>query len=230
MKIFPLFLLFVLSVVLVRAQPSFVRLVTNKGNITLRLYEETPKHRDLFLENIKKGLFNKAQFNRVIKSFVSQGGELDDTILNREKRHPEIPLQRIPAELIPSLFHKKGALGMGRNDNPEKSSYFSQIYLVEGKLQTDESLDAAAQKYGLNFSPAQRKVYKTIGGTPFLDQNYTLFGEIVEGMDVAEKINSSATSKDDVPLEPVTFSPVILSKKEAMKLWKKTQGDKSPKI
>ncbi|WP_442591178.1 peptidylprolyl isomerase [Pedobacter sp. AW31-3R] len=230
MKTFSLFLLFVLSVALVSAQPSFVRLVTNKGDITLRLYEETPKHRDLFLENIKKGLFDKAQFNRVIKSFVSQGGELDDTILNREKRHPEIPVQRIPAELIPSLFHKKGALGMGRNDNPEKSSYFSQIYLVEGTLQTDESLDAVIKKYGISFSPAQREVYKTIGGTPFLDQNYTLFGEIVEGMTVAEKINSSATNKDDVPLEPVTFTPVILSKKEAMKLWKKTQRDKSPKI
>lgn len=209
---------------LAKAQSAFVQFSTNKGNITVVLFDETPKHRDLFLQNIKKGLFDKAQFNRVIKAFVIQGGELDDTILNREKLHPGIPLQRIPAEISPALFHKKGALGMGRNDNPEKSSYISQIYLVEGKIQTDAQLDAIEQKKGIKYTPQQRETYKTIGGIPRLDQDYTVFGEIVEGLSVAEAINAVSTNKDDVPLTPVIFTPVILSKKQAMKYWKKIKA------
>jgi len=203
------------------AQTSFVRLITNKGNITLMLSDETPLHRDMFLKTIREGLFSNAQFNRVIKSFVSQGGELDETILDREKLHPEIPLQRIPAEIKPSLFHKKGALGMGRNDIPDKSSYLTQIYLVEGKVQTDAQLDKMEQKKGIKFPATQREVYKSIGGIPNLDYDYTIFGEIIEGLEVAEAINAVSTSKTDVPLTPFTFKPVILSKKEVLRLRKK---------
>ncbi len=120
-------LVFLLIASMANAQSTYVRLVTNKGNITLLLYDETPKHRDMFLQTIKKGLYNNAQFNRVIQSFVSQSGELDETILDREKQHPEMPIQRLAAEIKPTLFHKKGALGAGRNDNPEKSSYLTQM-------------------------------------------------------------------------------------------------------
>ena len=219
------FLTFSLSLLfftmIAKSQSSFVRLSTSMGDITVVLYDETPKHRDQFLQNIKKGLFDKVQFNRVIKSFVCQGGELDDTILNREKREPDVPIKRIPAEIVPSLVHKKGALGMGRNDNPEKSSYFTQIYLVEGKIQTDAQLDAIEQKKGFKYSPQQRETYKTIGGIPRLDNDYTVFGEIVEGLNIAEAINAVATNKDDVPLNPVIFTPVILTKKEAAKFRKK---------
>lgn len=214
-------LLFLLFAFIANAQSTYVKLVTNKGDITLLLYNETPKHRDMFLQTIKKGLYNDAQFNRVIKSFVSQGGELDETILDREKQHPEQPIQRLAAEITPSLFHKKGALGAGRNDNPEKSSYLTQIYLVVGKQQTDEQLDALEKKKGIKFSSSQRDAYKTIGGTPHLDNDYTIFGEIVEGMDVADAINSVKTDKNDLPLAAVTFKPVILSKKQASK-FKKT--------
>ena len=213
-------LLLLLFTFITNAQSTYVRLITNKGNITLLLYDETPKHRNMFLQTIKKGLYNNAQFNRVIKSFVSQGGELDETILEREKLHPEVPIQRLAAEITPTLFHKKGALGAGRNDNPEKSSYLTQIYLVVGKPQTNEQLDALEKKKGIKFSPLQRTTYKTIGGTPHLDNDYTIFGEIVEGMDVADAINSVKTDKNDLPLEPVTFKPVVLSKKEVLKLKK----------
>ncbi|MEJ5962040.1 peptidylprolyl isomerase [Pedobacter immunditicola] len=193
------------------AQPAFVRLKTTKGDIILRLYDETPKHRDAFLKSINQGLFNRAAFNRVIKGFVSQGGELDETILNREKINPEAPLKRTEAELIPSLYHKKGALGAGRNDNPEKSSYLTQIYLVSGKKITDDQLNLLEQKKGKKFSVQQREVYKTIGGTPHLDGDYTVFGEVVKGMDVAEAINAAATDENDLPLVPVHFTPEILS-------------------
>lgn len=218
MKNLSLFLLFMLFVIAGKAQSTFVRFVTNKGNITVMLYDETPAHRDMFLKSIKKGLYRNAEFNRVIKDFVSQGGELDDTILNREKMNPQLRAKRFPAEIKPSIFHKKGTLGAGRDDNPEKASYFTQIYLVVGKKQTDDQLDAIESKKNRKIPVAQRAVYKEIGGTPHLDQDYTIFGEIVEGMDVADVINRVATDKNDVPLKAVIFNPVVLSKKEALKL------------
>jgi cyclophilin family peptidyl-prolyl cis-trans isomerase len=203
------------------AQPKFVRLKTNMGNITLRLYDETPKHRDAFLQTIKKGLFNGAAFNRVIKGFVSQAGELDDVILEREAKQPDVPVSRIDAELVPALIHKKGALGAGRNDNLEKSSYFTQIYLVAGKQYTPEQLETLEKKKGLNFSALQKQVYTTIGGTPHLDGDYTVFGEVVEGMEVADRINAVPTNKGDFPLSGIVFTPQVLSKKEAAVLLKR---------
>lgn len=218
MKALILSLLLCLSVSLVRSQTCFVRISTVKGDITLMLYDKTPKHRDNFIRGIKTGLFKDAEFNRVIKGFVSQGGELDQTIEDREKLHPEQPVQRIDAEINPNLFHKKGALGQGRNDNPGKSSFIDQIYLVEGKIQSDAQLDQIEAKTGRKFSAAQRETYKTIGGLPRLDGDYTIFGEIVSGMDVAEAINSVPTQKTDLPVSPLKFSLKILSKKEIAKL------------
>lgn len=224
MKAILISLLFVLFGGLIKAQTSYVRLVTNKGNITIRLYDETPKHRDMFLKGIKDGWYRNASFNRVIKSFVSQGGELDETILSREQRHPELGAKRFPAEFNDQLFHKKGTLGAGRDDNAEKASYFTQIYLVSGKKQSDAQLDAIELKKNRKIPEKQREAYKTIGGIPHLDQDYTIFGEIVQGMDVAEEINQVLTDKNDLPLSPVVFNPMLLSRKECQKLereWKK---------
>jgi len=207
--------LMAMGLLVAQAQSTFVRLLTSKGAIVLKLYDATPKHRDMFVRVIKAGLYNDAQFNRVIKSFVSQGGEFDETILEREARHPEQPLKRIDAEIEPALFHKKGALGAGRNDNPEKSSYLTQIYLVQGEGYTAAQLDAIEQKKGLKFSAEQRKVYQTIGGCPNLDGDYTIFGEVVAGLDVAETINAVPTNKQDLPLNPVRFKAKILTEKQA---------------
>lgn len=200
------------------AQSSYVQLSTSKGNIIVMLYDETPKHHDNFLKVISNGTFKDQEFNRVIKGFVSQGGELDETILDREKLHPEAPLQRIAAEIKPQFYHKKGAMGAGRNDNPEKSSYLDQIYFVEGKKQTDAQLDLIETKTGRHFSAAQRDTYKTIGGTPRLDGDYTIFGEIVRGLSVAEAINNVPAGSNDRPLSPVSFKLHILTKKEIKNL------------
>lgn len=204
----------------VQAQTNYVSLSTSKGNILIMLYDETPNHRDNFLNLVKKGLFKDQEFNRVIKNFVSQGGELDETILDREKLNPQVPVQRLAAEIRPELFHKKGALGAGRNDNPDKSSYLDQIYLVEGKIQTDAELDVLEVKRGMKFTPAQRETYKTIGGLPRLDQDYTVFGEVVSGIEAAEAINNVATAKNDHPIKKEGFTIHILSKKEISKIAK----------
>ncbi|KIO77196.1 peptidylprolyl isomerase [Pedobacter lusitanus] len=201
----------------IKAQTTFVRLSTSKGNILIKLYDETPHHRDNFVRLVKKGLFRDQEFNRVIKDFVSQGGELDETILKREKLNPNVPAERLAAEIRTELFHKKGALGAGRDDNPEKSSFLDQIYLVQGKIQTDAELDALEVKKGIKFSASQREVYKKIGGIPRLDNDYTVFGEIIEGLAVAEAINAVATDKNDRPLKKEAFTITILDKKEIRK-------------
>jgi len=204
----------------IHAQAKFVRFETSKGNIVVMLYDQTPGHRDMFLKAIKKGQYSNALFNRVIRNFVSQGGELDDTILNRERHlavvkgiSPEAVAKRLPAEIRPALFHKKGALGAGRDDNKMKASYFTQLYFVTGAIQTDAQLDAVEKRKGVKIPEAQRKVYKRIGGTPHLDGDYTVFGEIIEGMDVAGAINSVAVDQHDVPLEPVVFTVKVIKKR-----------------
>lgn len=212
---------FVFLVFGLRAQSTFVRLETKQGNIVVMLYDETPKHKAMFLEQIKKGTYKNAEFNRVIKDFVNQGGELDDSILNREKRHPELGNPRFPAEIKAHLIHKRGTFGAGRDDNPEKASYFNQIYFVIGKKWTDSLLNNVEKRTSRKISAEHREIYKTVGGTPHLDGDYTLFGEIVQGLDVAETINSVSTDKNDVPLNPVVFKAVVLSKKEAERLRKK---------
>lgn len=221
-KLFTIATLFIFISGFAKAQSSYVRLITNKGNITLMLYDGTPKHRDNFLKVIREGKFNNAEFNRVIKAFVSQGGDLDDTILNREKRQPDVAPARLPAEINGAYFHKKGALGAGRDDNAAKASYFTQIYLVTGKTYTDAEMDDLERKRGIRIPLQHRQVYKRIGGDPQLDGFYTVFGEIVQGMDVADKINLVETNEQDVPTSPVKFKAVILSKKEAAEIFKKT--------
>ena len=213
-----IFLSFLTCTITVKAQTNYIRLSTSKGNILIMLYDQTPNHRDNLISLVKKGLFRDQEFNRVIKNFVSQGGELDDTILNREKLNPLQPAERLAAEIRPELFHKRGALGAGRNDNPEKSSYLDQIYLVEGKIQTDAELDELEIKKGIKFSAEQREVYKKTGGIPRLDQDYTVFGEIVEGLDVARAINLADTDQQDRPLKKESFKISILSKEEIKKL------------
>jgi cyclophilin family peptidyl-prolyl cis-trans isomerase len=217
MKSLALTLVLTLQLFFSKAQSTFVSFETTKGNITVMLYDRTPKHREQFLTSLKEGLFANVLFNRVIKSFVNQGGDLDDSIINRNKLHPEVPIKIIAPEIVQELYHKKGALGAGRDDNPEKSSFISQVYFVEGTKQTDDQLDLIEQKKGLKFSPAQRLVYKSIGGIPRLDNDYTVFGEIVEGFIVSESINSVLTNKNDLPLSPITFSVHVLSEKESLR-------------
>jgi len=217
MKNFCVTLFFCLFLYSVKAQTYFVEVSSAKGKFTMMLFDTTPLHRDNFLKAIKTGLFKGNEFNRVIKNFVSQAGELDETILDREQLHPDVPIKRVAAEIKPSLFHKKGALGAGRNDNPKKESYLNQFYIVQGKIKTDDELNAIEAKTGRPFSKEQRQVYKTIGGTPQLDGDYTIFGEVVSGLNVAEAINAVATNPNDLPLEPVKFTLRILTKNQYKK-------------
>jgi len=192
-----------------------VLLQTTMGNIVIRLSDSTPLHRDNFLKLVKIGYYDSVLFHRVIKNFMIQSGDP-----NSKQAKPGEPLggggpdYTIPAEFRATLFHKKGVIAAARDNNPEKASSGSQFYIVQGKIFSDAGLDSV-ETYRLNGRkiPAdQREVYKTIGGTPHLDQNYTVFGEIAKGLDVVDKIASVATSKGDDRDRPLEDVRVIKAK------------------
>lgn len=192
------------------------------------LYNETPKHRDNFLKLAKQGTFNNTMFHRVIKGFMIQGGDPDSKTAKPGQMLGEGDLgYRVDAEFRDSLFHKKGALAAARDDNPSKSSSASQFYLVQGKVFTDEELDRLEQTrlQGRKIPASQRQVYKTIGGTPHLDQNYTVYGEIVKGIEMVDKIADVTTDANNRPLDDVRMQVSILKKSQARKLEKELLQD-----
>lgn len=204
----------------IQAQTYTLKFKTNQGKFSVMLYDFTPNHRDLILTEIKKGTYKNAQFNRVIKDFVIQGGELDDSILLKEAKNPNEKPIRLNPEFHPKAFHKIGALGAGRDDNSSKGSYFNQIYFVVGKKINPIDLELFEKKKGIKYTSQQREEYLKNGGLPRLDNDYTVFGEVVEGLDHVIKISQKATDKNDVPIDPIIFD--IKIKKNLPKKVKKT--------
>jgi len=166
-----------------------IKITTDSGVIIVRLYDQTPRHRDNFIKLAESHFFDSLLFHRVMKGFMIQGG---DPLSKNAQPGTALGMgdvgYTIPAEFDPTLFHKKGALAAARTNNPEKASSGCQFYIVQGKVYTDAELDGLEMQMGLKFSPAARTAYKTIGGTPFLDMNYTVFGEVESGLTVVDKI------------------------------------------
>lgn len=171
--------------------PVRIKISTDSGTIVIVLSDSTPLHRDNFVKLVQQGFYDSLLFHRVIPQFMIQGG--DPVSKNAEPRVAlgggGVDMARIPAEFHPSLYHKKGALAAARDGNPEKASSACQFYIVEGKTYTDEQLTMLEQQKGFKYTPAQRDLYKTVGGTPQLDQNYTVFGEVESGLEVIAKIS-----------------------------------------
>ncbi len=191
------------------AQTTHVLFETSFGEVEVELFDDTPQHRDMFLQAVKDSVYHRALFNRVITSFVNQGGELDEPILEEEAAGVR-KRQRLTAEILPQHFHHKGALGAGRDDNAEKASYLTQIYFVIGKVITSAELAALEKSKGVKIPAKQREIYSSIGGIPRLDGDYTIFGSVVRGMEIVEQINHVETDSSDVPLAPVVFSVRVL--------------------
>lgn len=184
-----------------------VEIKTTAGDIKIQLHPETPKHRDNFIKLVKESFYDNILFHRIIKNFMMQAGD-PDSINASMNTHLGAggPDYTIEAELNTPYFHMRGAVAaarLGDAMNPEKASSGSQFYIVYGKQVIDKELDSLERNYGFKFTPEQREAYKTVGGTPFLDGEYTVFGQVIEGMDVLKEINKVATNREDRPLEDV---------------------------
>lgn len=195
-----------------------IELVTTEGILVLRLSDSTPQHRDNFLRLVKAHYFDSLLFHRVIKGFMIQAGDPTS-----KRAAAGLPLGNggagytVPAEVVSSLFHKKGALAAARTGddvNPEKRSSASQFYIVQGKTFSDAQMDSIEVRrlQGRKIAPERREYYKTIGGTPQLDGNYTVFGEVVKGLEVVDKIAAVETSKGPDKDRPIADVRILSAK------------------
>ena len=191
-----------------------VKITTDSGVMVIRLYDKTPKHRDNFIKLANDHFFDSLIFHRVISQFMIQGGDPQS-----KNAQPGQMLgsgdvgYTIPAEFDTSFIHKRGALSaarMGDNVNPAKASSGCQFYIVQGKTWTDADLNNMEMQRGTKYTQAQRKIYKTVGGTPFLDMGYTVFGEVESGMEVIDKIASVPKAPGDRPLGDVRMKIEVI--------------------
>ena len=196
-----------------------VELRTTEGSIVLRLYDSTPLHRDNFLRLVKSKFYDSILFHRVIQGFMIQAGDPNSKRASSgQPLGSGGPSYTVAAEFRPTIYHRKGVLAAARNNNPEKASSGSQFYIVQGKVFNDHELDSIeTNRLKRKIPAAQREVYKTTGGTPQLDQSYTVYGEVVRGLEVVDRIAGTATSKGpdrDRPLKDVRIVSARLVKRK----------------
>ena len=184
-----------------------VLLKTTFGDITIALYDDTPAHRDNFHKLVNDKFYDGVLFHRIIKGFMIQGGDPDSKTAKPGQRLGSGDVgYTIPAEFVPAHFHKRGAVcaaRMGDNVNPQKASSGCQFYIVDGTVYDNDKLNMIAQRTGKTFTPEQIQAYTTVGGAPFLDGDYTVFGEVISGMDVVDKIASQQKDGADRPVEDI---------------------------
>lgn len=198
---------------------QLVEISTNYGVMVAKLYNQTPLHRDNFIKLVQQGFYDSLLFHRVIKEFMIQGGDPTSKYATDSSRlgGGAAPGERIPAEIQTGLYHKKGALAAARDGNPAKASSTCQFYIVQGKRYDTAQLNATynsrvkAANPNFNFSATQKEVYERIGGTPQLDQSYTVFGEVISGLDVIDKIATVQTKPGDRPLLDVRMKIRLLN-------------------
>ncbi len=207
-----------------------VTLTTDYGPMRLVLFEQTPKHRENFIQLVNQKFYDGLLFHRVIPQFMIQGG--DSTSRRAE---PGQPLgtgdvgYKIPAEIRPELFHKKGALAAARDNNPEKASSGSQFYVVQGRVWSAADLQKQIER-GQTRAPervltdAQQQTYKTLGGSPHLDGSYTVFGEVIDGLAVVDSIAKQPRDGTDRPIKNIrmTASGQWIKKKKITKQYNYT--------
>jgi cyclophilin family peptidyl-prolyl cis-trans isomerase len=214
MKKHLLLLLLLLSTTAAMAKHRKVKVITPYGTMIILLYDQTPLHRNNFIKLTKAHFYDSTLFHRVINNFMIQGG--DPTSKHAQ---PGTTLgdgdngYTIPAELQLNLFHVKGVLAAARDDNPAKASSGCQFYIVQGKKWTDAELDKLEKnRLGRKIPLDQREIYKNEGGTPQLDQSYTVFGQVIKGIDVIDKIATLKTDANDRPLTDVPMKIKLIHK------------------
>ncbi len=211
--LFLLLLIPVLSIAQNRKKKDYlVSVNTSFGTMRLVLYDQTPKHKENFIKLVDQKFYDSLLFHRIIPLFMIQGGNPD----SRNVRADE-PLgggdigYKIPAEILPTLFHKKGSLAAARGDNPQKESSGCQFYVVQGRVWTDEELQKQIDRGHARapervYTDEQKQTYKTLGGSPHLDGNYTVFGEVIDGLAVVDNIARQPRNEVDRPKQNVRMT------------------------
>ena len=191
-----------------------IEMVTDSGKIVIALYNETPQHRDNFLKNVKEGVYDGQLFHRVIKDFMIQAGDpASKTATKGQMLGDSDDKYSVPAEIVyPKLFHKRGAVAAARESddvNPQRASSATQFYIVWGRKFSDNQLAWAQERIDkytngqIKITPEIGNIYKTVGGTPHLDGSYTVFGEVLEGLDIVERIQTATTDDNDRPINDI---------------------------
>ena len=193
---------------------TYVIITTKFGDIKLKLYDATPQHKANFIKIVKDGVLDGTLFHRVIPEFMIQGGDPDSKTAQPGQRLGMGGLPyKVPAELNKDLIHKKGALAAARDGNPQKASSSTQFYIVQGKTYTEAELQMLGSRTGNSWTDEQKKIYMEQGGTPMLDMNYTVFGEVIEGLDIIDKIAAVSRDGADRPNEDVKMTVKIIENK-----------------
>ena len=196
-----------------------VEFQTTEGNIRIALFNETPQHRDNFMKLVRMEFYDSLLFHRVIKDFMIQGGDLHSKHAEPGKflGEGELDYTIEPEFRLPQIYHRRGVIASARESdrvNPERRSGAAQFYIVWGKVYDDkrlakvqERLDSATNGQ-VKLTPEMIETYKTVGGTPHLDGQYTVFGEVTQGLDIVERIMQAETDKNDRPLKDVRILKV----------------------
>ncbi|TXK37990.1 peptidylprolyl isomerase [Pontibacter qinzhouensis] len=191
-----------------KENPDTLALIsTRHGDIKVRLYKDTPLHRANFVRLVKLGFYDQGEFYRVLEGFAIQGGDSDNRTMKQG-------VYKIPQEFNPAYYHKRGALAMARygdERNPEKESSSHNFYIVQGKPKAKHELQAFEQQKSIAYTPEQTGKYLTEGGAPSLDQEFTVFGEVIEGFDVIDKIAAEPVNSQKWPKAVVPHTIKILN-------------------
>jgi cyclophilin family peptidyl-prolyl cis-trans isomerase len=193
---------------------DLVEIQTPVGNMLVKLYNETPQHRDNFIKLVETGYYDSLIFHRVISGFMIQGGDPDSRDAKPGQRlGMGSPGYQIPAEIDSRFIHKKGALAAARTSdqvNPEKKSSGSQFYIVQGEPLSENQLENMERRKGIKYTEKQRETYMSAGGTPFLDMEYTVFGEVMSGLEVIDSIGAVKTDHLDRPEKDIRMKMTVV--------------------
>ncbi|MEM6967522.1 MAG: peptidylprolyl isomerase [Bacteroidota bacterium] len=199
------------EIVIESPEDCLIEMETSLGTMIILLYSSTPNHRDNFIKLAEEGFYDGLIFHRVINGFMIQGGDPNSKNAGANAQLGSGgPGYQLMPEFVDSLIHIKGAICAARTNNPQKKSSGSQFYIVDGNQLTDDQLDRLEKRKGIKYTAAQREMYKTYGGTPHLDKDYVVYGKVISGLEIIDKIAETPTKRGDRPVKDVKMKVTVI--------------------